>query len=340
MNTGIKIWFDITNTPQVHFLNGLKNALSGRGYNKFIFTARDFSETISLIREKGIEEFEIFGDHQGSSKLKKSLGLFSRFIKVLNAKIDFDISISCGSESAVYTAKLTRKKSIAFGDNDKAKQWIYGYFVDFAFFPDAIDRNILERQGLKNRLYLYPGYKEDVYIADFVPDPSFINNLPFPNYVVVRPENIQANYLSSKVHTITPGLLKTLERRGFNIIFLPRYSFDREYAKGLKRVYIPEKVVDGLNACYFADAVLTGAGTFAREAACLGIPSFSFYSGKELLSVDKKLTKEGKMFFSRDVNELVNKVLESKKSMPDIKRSQEVRDHIVNKLISIINNLP
>lgn len=337
MNTGIKIWFDITNTPQVHFLTGLKNALSGMGYNKFIFTVRDFSETISLIQEKGIEEFEIFGDHHGSNKFKKSLGLFSRFLKVFNAKINFDISISCGSESAVYTSKLKRKKSIAFGDNDKARQWSYGYFVDYAFFPDAIDRNILENQGLKNKLYLYPGYKEDIYIADFVPDPYFINNLPFSDYVLVRPENIQANYLRRKVHTITGDLLKSLEKKGFNIVFLPRYSFDKEYAKGLKRIFIPDKAVDGLNACYYADAVLTGAGTFAREAACLGVPSFSFYAGNDLLSVDKKLINDGKMFFSRDVNELINNVLKSKKSMPDLKRSQSVRNDVVNKLLNIIN---
>ncbi len=336
MNAGTKIWFDITNTPQVHFLNAIKNSLTSQGYSRFVFTARDFSETISLIKEKGIEEYYVFGDHYGSNKLKKSLGLFSRFLNIYKSNIDYDISISCGSESAVYTSKLKRKKSIAFGDNDIARQWTYGYFVDYAFFPDAIDKNILERQGLKNKLYLYPGFKEDIYIADFMPDPSFINNLPFSNYVLVRPENIHANYLRNKVQTITGELLKTLEKRGYNIVFLPRYPFDKEYAKGLKKIFIPEKAVDGLNACYFADAVLTGAGSFAREAACLGVPSFSFYAGKDLLSVDKKLINEGRMVFSRNVNELVNNVLISKKKEPDLMRSKEVRDQVVSKLISLI----
>ena len=271
---------------------------------------------------------------------KERSGSFSRFLDVYKAVIEYDISISCGSESAIYASKFRGKKSIAFGDNDTARQWIYGYFVDYVFSPDAIDRKQLEKQGLKDKLYLYPGYKEDIYIADFIPDPSFVSGLPFDNYVLVRPENIQANYLkNNRVKTITPDLLTLLEKRGYNVLFLPRYSFDKEYAIGLKRIFIPDKAIDGLNACYYSNAVLTGAGTFAREAACLGVPSYSFYAGSELLAVDKKSINEGKMFFSRDVEELITKVLISKKSFPDLTRSQLVRDNVVSKLISILNKL-
>ena len=57
---------------------------------------------------------------------------------------------------------------IAFGDNDQARQWTYGYLVDFAFFPDAGPYAALARQGLNcSKLYRYPGYKEDVYLADY-----------------------------------------------------------------------------------------------------------------------------------------------------------------------------
>ena len=83
---------------------------------------------------------------------------------------------------------------------------------------------------------------------------------------------------------------------------------------------------------FFSEAVLTGAGTFAREAACLGIPSFSFYSGKSLLAVDKELIRQGKMYFSRQVPELISKLRVSKRTDSDLARCQSVKCEIAGKL--------
>ena len=332
------IWFDITNTPQVHFLLAIGKSLNEKGYSDFIYSAREFSETVTLLKLKLNSEFTLYGAHYGKKNIRKIIGLFSRFLDVYRANINYDISISCGSENAIWLSKLKKKMSIAFGDNDHARQWTYGHFVDYAFFPDAIERNVLERQGLRNKLYLYHGYKEDIYLADFVPKNESLSQLPFDNYVVVRPENIMANYIrNKKIISIIPKLLQKLEKGGFNILYLPRYDFDKDYASGLKRVYIPEQAIDGLNACYYATAVLTGAGTLAREAACLGIPSFSFYAGSDLLAVDKQLIKQGKMVYSRDVDILVDKLICSKKNSPDILRSKAVKDEVIFRLLNILN---
>lgn len=332
-----KIWFDITNTPQVHFLMALSRSIANKGFNNKVFTAREFSETAQLLSEIENIDYKLIGGHHGKKKVSKIYGLASRSSKIFRSKIEFDCSISCGSESAIWLSKLKGKQSIAFGDNDKAKQWTYGRFVDNAFFPDAIEKKLLENQGLRGKLYMYPGYKEDIYIADFKPNKSFLSKLPFDDYVVVRPENIMANYLQKgKIKSITPALLKSLEKSGFNILYLPRYSFDREYAHGLKNVYIPDNAIDGLNACFYSLAVLTGAGTFAREAACLNVPSFSFFAGNDLLAVDKKMIRSGRMHFSRNPDEIVAQVIKSKKGSPDVSISRQVRDDVVAKLIDYL----
>jgi len=172
----------------------------------------------------------------------------------------------------------------------------------------VIDKKVFFKQGfLENKLYQYNGFKEDIYIADYQPDYRFLSEMPFDNYVLVRPENIQANYIrNGNVKSIAPELLKLLTQKGYNILYLPRYTFDREYAAGLKNIHIPPAPINGLDACYFADAVLTGAGTFAREAACLGVLAVFFYAGKELLTVDQAMTKKGWKFFSRDPEKIVN----------------------------------
>lgn len=335
----MKIWYDITNTPQVHFLLAVQNMISEFDSSVDpIYTAREFSETAKMLANVvGETNFKSIGGHYGKSYIKKIFGLFLRFKSIYSESINYNISISCGSEAAIWKAKLEGKKSIAFGDNDQARQWTYGHFVNQAFFPNAIDKSVLENQGLKNKLYLYDGYKEDLYLANYSPNVEFLSTIPFDNYVVVRPENIMANYIrNGEVKSITPELLKSLANMGVNILYLPRYDKDKEYAKGIRNIFIPEGPINGLDACYYSNAVMTGAGTFAREAACLGVPSFSFFAGKELLSVDKKMIHDGKMFFSRNHKELIDKMKVSSKSEPDLGRSIKVKNEVRDVLADLL----
>jgi len=334
-----KIWFDITNTPQVHFLLGVKKMLAS-GDNEYIYSTRDFSETVKLLEKAIGEHYIVFGKHHGKSYINKVTGLLSRFWQVYRNIPDFDISISNGSENAIWTSALKRKKSIAFGDNDLARQWTYGRFVSFAFFPNAISKDVITQQGIsEKRLFLYNGYKEDVYLHDFSPNTSFLSTLPFDNYVIVRPENIMANYIRNDgVQSITPDLLKRLSNNGINILYLPRYDFDRAYADGLKNIFIPDAPINGLDAVYYSDAVFTGAGTLAREAGCLNVPSFSFFAGSDLLAVDKQMIKDGLMFFSRNPDELYNQFKSSSKTAPDLSRSKNAAAEIKDKLIEVIQN--
>ena len=327
----MRVWYDITNTPQVHFLLAIDRIVKEIDEKTdSVYTAREFSETSKLLADRvGKDEFKVIGTHRGKSYIKKVLGLFSRFSGIASLRIDYDVSISCGSESAVWNSFIRRKQSVAFGDNDQARQWTYAPFVNYALFPKAIDRSILERQGLRNKLYQYDGFKEDIYLSYFKPDSHFLSILPFDEYVVVRPENIMANYIrNGRVESITPTLLKALEKKGYNILYLPRYELDKHYADGIRNIFIPDSPINGLDACFFATAVLTGAGTFAREAACLGIPSFSFYSGKALLSVDKELIQRGKMVFSRDVDILISSLTSSHREDADLSRSRGVKEEV------------
>lgn len=337
----MKIWFDITNTPQVHFLLAIQKGLQIRGFSDFIISARDFSETVKLLNQRTDKSFIAVGSYHGKNLSNKALGLIRRFIKANTAIRDYDLSISCGSESAIWSAFMRRKRSIAFGDNDLAKQWTYSLFVDYTLFPKSIPARILQKQGLNSKkLYQYDGLKEHVYIADFFPDPEFKSNLPFENYVVVRPENINANYLNgTDTVSIVPCLLKLLSSKGINIVFLPRYDSDRFYAEGIGNVFIPGRPLNGLDACYYSDGVFTGAGTLAREAACLGIPSFSFFMGKKLLAVDNALVEEKKMFYSRDPGLLVENFIHSGKTLPNFDKAKAVNKEVITKLTEIILKL-
>ena len=333
----MKFWFDITNTPQVHLLIAILNALDSDD-NEFKITTRDFAETIKLLEQKTNLPYEIIGNYEKGNILKKGSKLINRFLETRKTVKDFDVSISCGSESAVWNSFLKNKKSIAFGDNDLAKQWTYGMFVSHVLFPKSIPTKILTKQGIsKKKIYQYNGFKEHIYLADFVPNKNFKHDLPFDNYVVVRPENVNANYVrQNKDISITAGLLKKLTENGSNVLYLPRYPADFEFAEGLKNIYIPKSAINGIDACYFSDAVFTGAGTLAREAACLGVPSFSFFAGGKLLAVDSDLISQGKMYFSRDASKLYQHYLKSEKKEAELSVAKGVKKEVMSKLNEFI----
>lgn len=333
------IWFDLTNTPHNIFFKPIYNHLKNK-YN-IIFSMREFAETENLFKKLYNVPYKVIGNHKGANKILKIVGVIERTF-LLNLKIPkFDIKISVGGDASNYIAKMREKNSITFDDNETAPNWRYSRFSDFSFWPNVIDKNILIKQNFNSsKLYQYNGYKEDIYIADYIPDNSFLSYLPFDNYVLVRPENVQANYIQNgKVESIVPDLLNQLNKKGHNVIYLPRYESDRKYAKGISNIFIPEKPLNGLDACYFADAVLTGAGTLAREAACLGVPAVSFYAGKNLLAVDKSMIQKGWTFFSRNSIDIINYLTVAKRRETSFNRSKTVKNEVIDKLDEVIDRL-
>lgn len=328
------IWFDITNVPHVNFFLPFIRHFEDR-YD-CIFSLRDFAETKGLFEKKIGASYYKCGVHKGENKLKKFIGLLQRTWDLSNQIGDFDMAVGVGNASTGVIAKKRHKLSISFDDNDKSANWLYAPFSDLAFFPDCIPENVLRKQLFKkSSLYRYHGYKEDIYLADFVPDVSFLDELPFDRYVIVRAENLKAGYVSG-TQSIVPELLFRLHENGVNVLFLPRYASDRQYAEGYDNVFIPVGAVNGLDACYYADAILTGAGTMAREAACLGVPAVSFYAGNELLTVDQAMVAQGKLFFSRDVNAIMDYLGRADKQLCDLGRCKQVQQEVFAKMDEII----
>lgn len=328
------IWFDFSNPPHVNLFKPLLSHFSNQQYQTFC-TAREFVETIGLLNKYQIP-FNTFGKHGGGNRIKKAYNLVYRNLLLLSKVPSFDLSISSSFE-APQVSWLKGRKSVVFDDNEIAPNWLYAKFVTKVFYPSIIPKEGWNRVGIKDhKLQPYSGYKEDIYIADYKPDTSFINHLPFDKYVVVRPENILAAYVPKGRKSIVPKLLKLLVNKGINVLYLPRYDFDKQYAPKSAKIFIPGKPLNGLDVCYYSDAVLTGAGTFAREAACLGVPSVSFFAGDQLLTVDQKMIENKKMFFTRSADEIVSYVLNSSKNQADLESSKKVKNEVIQLLTDLL----
>lgn len=330
----MKIWIDITNTPHVVVLMPIIRYLEKE--HELIITARDFSETIPLLKQKGIQPL-IYGSYKGKNRIKKIFGLFGRMVVLFFKVPKFDCALSLGGNYTSAIAFLRRKKSIVFSDNDISFKYFSYRFGKYFIFPKYFDyRKIQTKYRIKeSQIYSFDGFKEDIYIADFVPDSTFMAQLPFKDYIVIRPENLKASYVPKNSRTIVPELFKRFETH--NILFLPRYEEEKKYAEGYTNVWYPEHPLSGLDVCYNAKAVLTGAGTFAREAALMGVPSVSFFPGESFLSVDIELQKKGLEYKSRNADEIFQYVKDAKREECSLEKSVKVQKEVFNIINTILS---
>ena len=330
----MKIWFDVTNTPHVHFFAPIIEHLK-RNHDVFV-TVRDFSETIPLLQDYKIS-YTLIGTHKGKSRFRKILGLVMRVYQMIRLVPSFDISFGIGGQYTTPVSAFRRKPAVVFTDNDTSYKW-HSYKLGSHFiFPSYFDyESVMKRFGVKrHQIHLYEGFKEDVYMAQYTPDPSFLKQLPFSDFITIRPENLKANYVPKDATTIVPELFDVFKDE--NILFLPRYEEERAYAKGFDNIFIPEGILPGKDVCYNTKAMLTGAGTFAREAALLGTPAVSFFPGKVFLTVDKIMQEKGWEFKSRNPKEIYDYVKKAHKRESTLNRSKKVFKEMLQIVDNIVN---
>lgn len=329
----MKIWTDFSNTPHVNVLMPVIKHLKKK--HKIIITARNFSETIPLLRKNGIEPL-VLGKYQGKSKAKKVIGLVLRIANMLFKIPGFDISISLGGNYTATVSKFRKKPSVIFSDNDISFKTPAYKFGSYFIFPEYFNsKNLNKKYGIKSeQIFKYNGFKEDIYIAEYVPDPNFPDLLPFTDFLTIRPENLKASYVPTDSKTIVPQLFEKFKDE--NILFLPRYNEEKKYAEGYKNIYIPDEPLNGLDVCYHTKCMLTGAGTFARESALLGTPAVTFFPGEVFLTVDEIMIEKGMEFRSRDINEIYQYVKNAKKSKSKQEQSKKVQKEVFDILDKII----
>lgn len=329
----MKIWIDITNTPQVSVLLPIIKHLEKK--HELYITARDFSETLPMLNQNGIKH-QIVGDYKGKSRLKKALGLASRIWQLYKNIPEFDWAISLGGNYTATIARLKGKKSIVFSDNDISFKLPAYKFANYFIFPKYFDYSAIQKKYniQPNQIFAFDGFKEDIYIADYEPDNNFLKLLPFKEFITIRPENLKASYVPKDSITIVPQLFEKFKDE--NILFLPRYEEEKQFAKGYSNIFIPDHPLKGLDVCYYTSCMLTGAGTFAREAALLGTPAVSFFPGKTFLTVDEVMQEKGWEFKSRDVDEIYKYVKGTNKVKRDSK-SKAVLNQVLGFIDQIIN---
>jgi predicted glycosyltransferase len=165
--------------------------------------------------------------------------------------------------------------------------------------PDAIPIDRLEHAGARERkLFRYPGLKEDYYLADFVPDPSVLDELRIDRervLAVVRPPPETSAYHAS--NPLYAGVIDRLAADPNTVaVIIPRTEAQASAvrARGDDSLRLPERAIDAQSLIAHADLVVSAGGTMNREAVALGVPVYTIFSGR-MGAVDERLIAEGRM---------------------------------------------
>jgi len=342
MNSKPSIWVDFENAPHVWVLSPIIRFLQERGY-PLILTARDFSYTVGLCRRLGYDAQVIGLSGPGSNRVSRVWRVLDRasrlYMRLLRTRKRVGLALSHGSRSQTLAGHYLGIPVVSLDDYEFSDQSLVR-FVDRLLVPFPIPRDIWGRYS--DRVSHYPGLKEELYLCGFRQDPSGSGAWGRPDQIKVlfRCESRFAHYHSAQTAIMQGAILRHLgQHPGVFLVLLPRdnlqaktlLDFCAQHGVACK---VPGQVLDGPSLIWDMDLVISGGGTMAREAAVLGVPSYSFFAG-QWGAVDRYLQTQGRLVQLADVEDLEKIVLKQRTRLP-VSVSNHALDFVTDLIQSII----
>lgn len=310
----MKIWFDADNGPHVLIMRPLVAELSRRGHEVF-FTARDRTKTCQLLDLYGLPYRKVGGEYgKGmSGKVRGTLGRAGDLVAAMRG-CGAAVSYGHGSRALPIASRLLGIPTVTMYDYEWVNARLFNWCCRSILLPASISRERCAQAGIDTgRVVSYPGFKEELYLGLGDLDTDIAADLglrPEAVKVLLRPPATTAHYHNPEAETLLDAILTQLAAAGdVQLIYLPRTDDQRELPEkaGVREVIIPRKVYDGPSLVAACDLVISGGGTMTREAAIMGVPSYSFFRGREGM-VDESLATSGRLVLLAAAGEVTTKL--------------------------------
>lgn len=297
----LKIWFDADNGPHVLIMRPLASELRRRGH-EVEFTARDRTKTCELLDLYSFSYRKVGGEYgKGmSGKVRGTLGRAADLARTMRGS-GASVSFGHGSRALPIASRLLGIPTVTMYDYEWVNARLFNWCCRSILLPASITLARCAEAGIApSRVVSYPGYKEELYLGVGDLDTSITADLGLREdavKVLLRPPATTAHYHNPEAETLLDAILERLAAAGdVQLVYLPRTPDQREQpAKaGVCEVIVPRRVYDGPSLVAACDLVISGGGTMTREAAILGVPSYSFFRGREGM-VDESLAAAGKL---------------------------------------------
>jgi predicted glycosyltransferase len=225
----------------------------------------------------------------------------------------------------------------------------YEYQSDLFFLlskwlvPEIIPDDVLRRKKVNiGKLVKYPGIKEEVYTGNFEANPTILDDLNIERtkvIVSIRPPATEAHYHNPESERLLSAVIPYLcKKRNVIMVVLPRTEKQRRTIRELagqdiEKIKMPETVLDGLNLIWHSDLVISGGGTMNREAAALGVPAYSIFTG-EIGAVDRYLERSGRLQLISSLDDIKSIRIEKRTDDRATWANGHLIPFIVNEIVS------
>jgi len=334
----MKVWIDIDNAPHVNFMEPIIKAFKERKVETIV-TARNYGQTVPLLRMKKMDFVRIDGDYslpRVAYTLQRAYRLF-KFLKTF----DIDLGFSHGSRSMAIAGRMLRKKTVVTFDYEYVEHKIFNTFATHIVLPEVLRNDSLGKIGYNlSKLHFYPGYKEEVYLSDYSPDELLWKQLQMNAKKIIvsaRPPATKSHYYSSKISGLFWEAIKFVSKSTSAMIYIvPRYSetankleiFSKRVSNSIS---VLKKPVNGLDLLLHSDLFIGAGGTMNREAALLHTPSYSLFYKKG--GIDKSLEEKGLLHFIHTEDDMV-KIRVEKKRKPQQLHFTNLKSFFIDYLLN------
>lgn len=334
----MNIWIDLANSPQVLFLRPIIAEMERQGHS-VLLTSRDYAQTIPLADHYGMSHTPIgkHGGKQWSTILTRTFARAQALAQWARIHRPIDLAVSHNSIAQAIAAARVGIPFVTLMDYEhQPANHLCFRLAKRVIVPECFPETKLQAFGAKHRVRKFAGIKEQLYLANFQPQPHYFETLGVPTdkpVVVMRPPAPWAAYHRKFRDTLFDDVLGYVAAQRVTIVFTPRVQAqaDEIQARHIPNVWIPPTILDGPNLVYQADAVISGGGTMNREAGVLGTPAYTVFAGK-LGAVDEWLIARGRMTHVRGAPEFANIGLEKNMAravLPSVPLVQQVTDMIL-----------
>lgn len=293
------VWLDTLTPKQARLCSSIYKELKKEGL-EFIVTAREYAETLQILELEGVP-YKPVGEYGGANKIEKLIAYATRAQKLVSEIYNREICalISLSSPSAVRVAFGLGIPSITLNDTPHA------YHVGRltlplstkVISPLAVPRRELIRLGAEeSKIFQYDGVDEVAWVRSHELKTQVLRDIGLKEgelFVVVRPPEEKAAYLSGLSGENFVELMKFIVSKGAKVVLFPRYPNQRKLAEGTKGVIIPKSALNTLSLYSYSALIITGGGTMAREGSMLGVPSISVFPLDYPLYVNDYLMRKG-----------------------------------------------
>src|SRR5687767_2137362 len=332
----MRVWIDLANSPHVPFFRALTDRFTAAGHEIEI-TVREFAETVPLALAAGLNP-RVIGGHGGREVTRKAGNLMIRAWDLAKwaRRRHFDVAVSHNSYSQIVAARALGIKIVTLMDYEhQPANHLAFRLASRIIVPVSFPAESLRRFGaVVRKVRRYHGTKEDVYLANFQPDPGFTQRLceldvnPDNVLVLMRPPAVEALYHRFQNTLFDEALQRLSADENVRIVLLPRNDSQRAAYSGRKGVIVPPSPLPGADLIAASDLVISAGGTINREAAALGVPTASIYAGK-WAAVDEQLVNERRLRRISSNTDLHNLPLKKKDAL-NPRRSSMVISEIVD----------